>query len=331
MRVGRWIYWLSVFVAIGFAAVQSQPNESIEYKICATKKVSTFEQELNDLGRNGFRVDPTVKLSTTTALLASTKPSLAQKYEYKLIDSLTLKKHKGELLTQNFAYRATLFDTASPFALLKTYFLFEKETDSTSRAQDYGFCEPKQECLTEVQKRGDIPFALSPYFLLFSSSKEKTVPASEAKEYRLLSTMKTNTLEKELNESAQQGFRFFLNSNLSEVLMVRESNRSTPGKYEYVLAAANKEKDVEKLNELSKQGYHPLGNKVMSGYMIFEKPPNQPSIASYLEFKILATRDEKKLEADILEASRQNWQPVFMGGTSSVYEVVLSRGVATKK
>ena len=61
--------------------------QQLEYKVCATNKISTFESELNTFGLKGFRVDPNTKLSTTTVILSKSQSDLGKKYEYKLIDS----------------------------------------------------------------------------------------------------------------------------------------------------------------------------------------------------------------------------------------------------
>ena len=215
-------------------------------------------------------------------------------------------------------------------AFCKSLVLFEKEDGSLNSVQDYDVCELKQKCLDEAAKRGYVPFTLAPYLLFTSLTKEAAVPNREPKFYRSLSTMKASTLEKELNEAAQQGFHFFINSNLSEVLMVKEGSAPISSKYEYILKAANKEKDVAQLNELSKQGYRPVGNQIVSGYLIFERSAQSASQDSYTEFKILDKRDKKKLETDLQEAASQNWNTVFIGGTSAVYRVILTRTVSTK-
>jgi hypothetical protein len=326
------LFWL--FLVIGFIQIKgvlyAQSGEPLKYKVCATKKISTFEKELNELALKGFRVDPNTKLSTSSAILSKPKSEAGKKYEYKLVDPAAIKKEKRELLSNDYKFIATLFDTSgTPFSMLKFYLLFEKQEGEVSSVRDYEFCELKQKGLDEAQKRGYVPFAISSNLLFTLLPKEQAVSTSETKSYRIISTVKISTLEKELNEVAQQGFRFLMNSNLSEVLMVKQGNNISSSQYEYVVASANREEDAEKLNDLSKQGYYPNGNRGVGGYLIFERVANIVGLDSGTEFKIFGIKNEEKLGTALQEAVAQNWKPIFIGGTSYLYQVVLRRAIIT--
>ena len=115
---------LWILLVVGFPqariGVYAQSTESIEYKVCATKKTSSFEKELNEFALKGFHLASNAALSTTTAILSKAKSDNGKKYEYKLIDPVTLKKQKSELLSQGYKFRVTLFDTSgSPLSMLK--------------------------------------------------------------------------------------------------------------------------------------------------------------------------------------------------------------------
>jgi hypothetical protein len=327
------LIWL--LLAIGIIQTKfelyAQSVKSLEYKICATKKISTFEKELNELALKGFRVDPNTKLSTSTAILSKPKSETGKKYEYKLVDPVALKKQKSGLLSSNYKFIATLFDTSgAPFSTLKFYLLFEKEEQRLNSVQDYDVCELKQKCLDEGQTRGYAPFAVSSNLLFSLLPKDSTSSATTPKLYKILSTIKMSTLEKELNEASQQGFRFLMNSNLAEVLMIKEVNSNITSHYEYVVALANKEEEAENLNELSRKGFHSLGNRGVGGYIIFERLANAVSSDLISEFKILSTKSEEQLATNLEESTNKDWKPIFIGGTSYLYNVVFQRILPTK-
>lgn len=327
------LFWL--LLVVGFIQIKgvlyAQSGEPLEYKVCATKKISTFEKELNNLALKGFRIDPNTKLSTSTAILSKPKSEIGKRYEYKLVDPVAVKKQKSELLSSNFKFIATLFDTSgAPFSTLKFYLLFEKEEKGLTSVQDYDVCELKQKCLDEGQARGYVPFAVSSNLLFSLLPKDSTPSATNPKLYKILSTIKTSTLEKELNEASQQGFRFLMNSNLADALMIKEVNSSNASRYEYVVALVNKEEEAENLNELGRKGYHSLGNRGVGGYIIFERLANAVASDLISEFKILSTKSEEKLATNLEESTNKDWKPIFIGGTSYLYNVVFQRILPTK-
>jgi hypothetical protein len=97
--------------------------------------------------------------------------------------------------------------------------------------------------------------------LMFNIVLSRSIESPDADkgryEYRFLRTAKVNTLDKEMNQAAKEGFRYYLSTPPLAVLMRREKENPAKGRYEYHLLATLKKATMEKeMNEQGALGYH---------------------------------------------------------------------------
>lgn len=133
--------------------------------------------------------------------------------------------------------------------------------------------------------------------------------------YLLLSTLKTSTMQKELDAAAAEGFRVVTGSptatNEWAVLLERVAEPSAP--YTYRLLATTKISTMRKeLNEAAAEGYRLLPRTMTSKsgllsvevVMLVEKSPNSDS---RYEYRLYATTSEKKMRAEIEKAEAEGF------------------------
>jgi hypothetical protein len=133
--------------------------------------------------------------------------------------------------------------------------------------------------------------------------------------YLMLTTQKTSTMQKELDEAAAHGFRVVTGSPTSTtemaVLMERVAEPSAP--YNYRLLATTKISTMRKeVNEAAAEGYRLLPRTMISKdsfltveiIMLVEKAPNSDS---RYEYRLYATTSEKKMRAEIEKAEAEGF------------------------
>jgi hypothetical protein len=133
--------------------------------------------------------------------------------------------------------------------------------------------------------------------------------------YLMLATVKTSTMQKELDEAAAKGFRVVTGSPTSTaewaVLLERVADPTAP--YAYKLLATTRIATMRKeLNEMAAEGYRLLPRTMTSkdGFwsmevvMLVEKAPN--SDRRY-EYRLYATTSEKKMRAEIEKAQSEGF------------------------
>jgi len=142
--------------------------------------------------------------------------------------------------------------------------------------------------------------------------------ATSTTEYRVLATNKTSTMQKEMQEAAEAGFRFgdvmggdtaFGGSEVV-VIMVRDG---APGGYDYRLLATNKTSTMQKeMQEAGDAGYDYRGQTVFKSTFggkevvaILEKAPDA-KIVRY-EYRLLATKKTSTLQKELTEAGEQGF------------------------
>ena len=133
--------------------------------------------------------------------------------------------------------------------------------------------------------------------------------------YLLLATIKTSTMQKELDEAAAQGFRVVTGSptSMSEWAVLLERVATPAAPYVYKLLATTKIATMRKeLNEAAAEGYRLLPRTMTSkeGFlsvevvMLVEKAPD--SDRRY-EYRLYATTSEKKMRAEIEKAEAEGF------------------------
>jgi hypothetical protein len=148
-----------------------------------------------------------------------------------------------------------------------------------------------------------------------SDAKGAKLKIEPDQRYLLLATVKTSTMQKELDEAAAQGFRVVTGSPTSTsewaVLLERVATPAAP--YTYRLLATTKIATMRKeLNEAAAEGYRLLPRTMtskdsflsMEVVMLVEKAPN--SDARY-EYRLYATTSEKKMRAEIEKAEGEGF------------------------
>jgi hypothetical protein len=146
-------------------------------------------------------------------------------------------------------------------------------------------------------------------------------------EYRLLATNRTSTMQKEMSEAAQAGFRFggvmggatsFGGSEVV-VIMWRDASDDSKEKFEYKLLATNKTSTMQKeLQQAGDAGFEYKGQTVFSTtfggkevVVILERDP-QMKVALW-EYKLLATSRTSTMQKELNEAGAAGYS--FVGIT----------------
>ena len=143
-------------------------------------------------------------------------------------------------------------------------------------------------------------------------------------DYRVLSTTKTSTMQKEMQEAADAGYRFgdVMGGSTafggSEVVVVM--TKSAAGQFDYRLLATNKTSTMQKeMQEAGDAGFEYRGQTVFkSGFggkevvAILERPRDVKA-AQRFEYRLLATNKTSTMQKELQEAGEQGFE--FVGLT----------------
>ena len=141
-------------------------------------------------------------------------------------------------------------------------------------------------------------------------------------EHRVLATSKTSTMEKELNEAAEAGFRFqaVMGGDTafggSEVVVVMSRGAEATGRYAYRLLATARTSTMQKeLQQAADAGYHYRGQTVFETatggdevVVILER--DEADRSRTFEYKLFATSKTSTLQKELLEAGRAGYEVV---------------------
>lgn len=143
--------------------------------------------------------------------------------------------------------------------------------------------------------------------------------------YKVLATSKTSTMQKELQEAGETGFRFVaamggetaIGGKEVVVLMEKAGNDKT--RYEYRVLATSKTSTLQKeLQQAADAGWQAVGQTVFESLFggqetaaILERSSEQPSKLRY-EFKLIATSKTSTLAKELEEAALQGFRAVDM-------------------
>ncbi len=162
--------------------------------------------------------------------------------------------------------------------------------------------------------------------VLVSTFPAPVPPAPDATAYRVLATNKTSTMEKEMNEAADAGFRYGgvmggeTSFGGSEVLVVMTKNGASNGAYQYRLLATNKTSTMQKeMQEAGDAGYEYRGQTVFKSafggkevVVILERNGAAPAPVRH-EYRLLATKKTSTMQKELAEAGDQGFE--FVGVT----------------
>jgi hypothetical protein len=143
-------------------------------------------------------------------------------------------------------------------------------------------------------------------------------------DYRVLATNKTSTMEKELNEGAEAGFRYqaVMGGDTaiggSEVVVVISRTAEAKGRFSYKLLATSKTSTMEKeLQQAADAGFEYRGQTVFKSTFggeevvcILERDKDAGVERS--QYKLVATSRTSTLQKELLEAGRTGYQVLGM-------------------
>jgi len=142
------------------------------------------------------------------------------------------------------------------------------------------------------------------------------VKVDPEQKYLLLATTKTSTMQKELMEIADQGFRVLVGSPTAgaEMAVFMERVATPPNTYKYKLLATTRTGTMQnELNESAAAGYRLLPRTMISKEQMFggveivvllEKEPN--STKTY-DYKLLATSRTGTLQREVSDAMQAGY------------------------
>ncbi len=148
--------------------------------------------------------------------------------------------------------------------------------------------------------------------------------ADEPVQYRVLATNKTSTMQKELNEAAEAGFRFGAvmggetSFGGSEVVVVMQRVPGV-GRYAYRLLATSKTSTMQKeLQQAADAGFSYVGQTVFKSTFggaevacILERDSAERSADRY-EYRLLATSKTSTMQKELQQAGEESFQIVGM-------------------
>jgi hypothetical protein len=155
-------------------------------------------------------------------------------------------------------------------------------------------------------------------------ASSSALAAAQGIEYRVLATSKTSTMEKELNEAAEAGFRFesVMGGDTaiggSEVVAVVSRSGGAKGRYGYKLLATSKTSTMEReLQQAADAGFEYRAQTVFKSAFggeevvcILER--DKDGGAQRSQYKLLATSRTSTLQKELLEAGSIGYQIMGM-------------------
>ena len=152
-----------------------------------------------------------------------------------------------------------------------------------------------------------------------------TTYAQGERTYKVLATTKTSTMQKEMLDAGELGYRFVavMGGDTaiggSEVVVLMEKAPSERTRYSYRLLATSKTSTLQKeLQEAADTGWEAVGQTVFSSTFggeetvgILERSSETPKKIKY-EYKLIATSKTSTLQKEVQEAAALGYQAVGM-------------------
>jgi hypothetical protein len=154
----------------------------------------------------------------------------------------------------------------------------------------------------------------------FAAAQKRVKVDPEAK-YLLLSTMKTSTMGKELDEVAAEGFRIVASSascGQMEMVIFLERAARPPDTYQYRLLATTRTSTMEKeLNEAAKEGFRLMPRTIIVKENFLTKEvvavlERVPKSEKHYEYKLLATNLTSTLQKEVMQSEAEGFILVGM-------------------
>jgi hypothetical protein len=144
--------------------------------------------------------------------------------------------------------------------------------------------------------------------------------AAQDRSYKVLATSKTSTMQKEMQEAGDAGYRFVavMGGETAvggkEVVVLMEKTKDDAATYSYRLHATNRTSTMQKeMQEAADAGYTVVGQTVFESLfggketaVIVEKGRDAGS--TRFEYKLLATSKTSTMEKELRELAEQGYQ-----------------------
>ena len=162
------------------------------------------------------------------------------------------------------------------------------------------------------------------YFLMLTAIL--AVPAYAQEDVRVLATSKTSTMEKEMNEAAEAGYKFAsvmggdTEFGGSEVVVLMTRNPTGTSGYGYKLLATSRTSTMQKeMQEAGDAGYEFKGQTIFKStfggkevVVVLERDKSVAQPVKY-EYRLLATKKTSTLQKEVSEATAAGY--AFVGMT----------------
>ena len=138
-------------------------------------------------------------------------------------------------------------------------------------------------------------------------------------EYRLLATTRTSTLEREMNEATEEGYRFqgVMGGNTSfggsEVVSIMMRSSSSTGRFSYRLLATNRTSTMQdEMQEAGDEGYRYRDQTVFESFfggeevVVIMELDNDVPPAQY-DYLLLATSQTSTLQSELSDAGQRGF------------------------
>ncbi len=144
---------------------------------------------------------------------------------------------------------------------------------------------------------------------------------TENLQYKLLATTRTSTMQKEISETAAQGYRIVVGAPTSgsEMALFLSRDGTVAEPYQYKLLATTRTGTMQKeMNEVADAGYRLVPSTMIAKkqfiggieiVMIMERPPK---VRKEYDYKLLATTLTSTLQKEVTEAKNTGYVVVGM-------------------
>ncbi|HVF55310.1 MAG TPA: hypothetical protein VM934_04120 [Pyrinomonadaceae bacterium] len=134
--------------------------------------------------------------------------------------------------------------------------------------------------------------------------------------YLVLETVKTSTMQKELDEAAALGFRIVFGSptTTAEMALLLERTPDAVGAYEYRLLATTRTGTMQKeINDIAREGFRLLPRTIISKEQLFGPREvillmeRAPKSDRRYEYRLFSTESTSKLQREVAEAEADGY------------------------
>lgn len=287
------------------------------YLVLSTARLGTMDKELREAAAAGYRV---AAGAGAHLLILEKVADPSAPYEYSVLN----KERLGDAAARGFRVLPRTVDALENWGFADAEWVMEKSPGSQDRYEylilDTTLTSTIEREISQAAQKGYTAVGFVSYKHMRLAIMEKTAggdpvqpdPSLETR-YKLLSTERTSTMQKELNQAA--GYRLVDGSPANTAMLLEKV--STPGKsFQYQFCATVKVSTLEKeINQLAVEGYrfHPLalgvrevrplgifGGTMLTEYTAVMEKASDPS--GFFQYHIVAASRESTMAKEINQA-----------------------------